>query len=113
MTVPPSLTGGFHEMTSEPDPGATVTVWGAPGGATGTPGESEATGQLESVAPTDTTETEYEIPSIRPLIVQVICDVLQVKPPGDVVATYDATSGPAVELGAIHDTTRASGAGTT
>jgi hypothetical protein len=36
----------------------------------------------------------YEVPFVRPVTVQVVLAVVQVKPPGDAVARYDVTAEP-------------------
>jgi hypothetical protein len=45
----------------------------------------------------------YEVPLVRPVTVQVVLAVVQVKPPGDAVARYDVTAEP-FAAAALHDT---------
>ena len=94
MALPPSLAGSVQStITSVPGPPGwlAVTPVGAPGTVAGVDGVTELEGADGPLVPTAfvaVTVKVYEVPFVRPLTVQPVPAVEQVKPPGDEVAVY-------------------------
>jgi hypothetical protein len=88
--------GGVSETVADPFPIVAVTPVGTPGFPAGLTDAEDAEPVLLPVALFATVENEYEVPLVRPVIVQEVAGdiTMQVAPPGDAVTVYEVGAPP-------------------
>jgi len=101
--APPVLPGAVHDTVAEVSEvvATALTPVGAPGAVAGV-----AAADAVEAAPVPTplvavTVNVYGVPLVRPVTVQPVVAVVQVKPPGDEVAVYPVMVDPPLEAGAV------------
>jgi len=85
IALPPLLVGAVHETVTEESPNVATALVGAPGIAAGT---TTADADDELPEPTlflATTVNVYSDPLVRPVMEQLVVDVVQVNDPGEPV----------------------------
>jgi hypothetical protein len=100
---PPFDAGAVQDTASWALPGVRLTPVGAPGIVDGVPVAPADAGPVP-MALVAVTETVYEVPLARPVIVQPVVADEQVDPPGLAVAVYPVIGEPPFDAGALHVT---------
>jgi hypothetical protein len=99
-------TGAVQETTDWPLPfDVAETAVGAPGVVAGVAGAEATEAALWPSPLVALTVKVYGVPLVRPLTVQLVPALVQVKLPGDDVTVYPVMVEPPVEADAVHDTT--------
>ena len=93
---PPVFVGGVNETVADPFPILAVTPVGTPGLPAGLTDPEDAEPELLPVALLATVENEYEVPLVRPVIVQEDAGemTVHVAPPGVAVTVYEVGAPP-------------------
>ena len=102
---PPLTDGADHDTATEESPNTPDTPVGTPGTVAGTTAADAEEAEPAPALFVAETVKVYDVPFVRPVIVQLVVDVVQVNEPGDDVTVYAVTALPPLDDGADHDTT--------